>query len=76
MEKAMANAIVDFLSQGGSLTTDAGTKLLDDSPREIIKEAAASDPEVIRKLTRAREESSDSHLRRKLMLAVTDALQE
>ena len=67
----MKNAIVDFVAQGKNLLSDEGVRLIGDSERSTIKDAA-KDPEVATKLVNARDNSVDPFFRRKILLALSD----
>ncbi|OGY42512.1 MAG: hypothetical protein A2Y82_04060 [Candidatus Buchananbacteria bacterium RBG_13_36_9] len=69
----MANPIIEFVNSGKELTSAEGLKLLNEIEREKITEAWKIDEVLFGKLALARNVSDDVYLRRKIMLALSDA---
>lgn len=67
----MKNAISEFVAGGGNLSSEAGVKLLNETDRSTIKEAAQN-TDVAILLMNAREGSNDPLLRREILLALSD----
>lgn len=67
----MNNAVVEFAEQGKSFSSDEGRKLVQDSERSILKDAA-KDSEVAGALVIAMNKSTDPYFRRKIILALSD----
>ena len=63
------NAIVDFVSNDGNLSSEEGRALVNDTEVSVIKDAA-TDPFVMGVLVAHANKSTDPHLRRKLFKAL------
>ena len=65
------NPITDFVAKGGDLTSEEGAELVKKASRDQLK-SAAKNPEIMRQLATAMNNSHDPHLRRQILLALSD----
>lgn len=69
-DEVAENAVAAFVAAGKDFSSAEGSKLIKSAERATIKEAAL-DPAVFGALYSAMNQSTDPHLKRKLLLALT-----